>query len=209
MTGAASTAGLAVEVLVEQHQVAEVRVVGVAALVAVTGPSSGGVGEEEARQATPDLACRLQQADVSARPRRQLHQQVVAVEVVVALQSLDEEVVEREPDGTSPVRVPSEDADGGLARHVAHAEVLALELALEGAARVDAGERADSPRREELVLVEQVAEQALETRPGGDGEEAATVGLLHAGDLVGEVAPVLEEPSHALREGRQAVERLL
>src|SRR5262249_58616436 len=100
MAGAAPAASLAVEVLVEEHQVTEVRVVGVAPLVAVAGPSAGGVGEEEARQAAPDLARRLQQADATPRARRQLHQQVSAVEVVVALPRLPDEGIAREPHAT-------------------------------------------------------------------------------------------------------------
>ena len=50
MAGADAAAGVAVEVFVEQHQVAPVRIVGVAAVVAVAGPPARFVGQKEPRQ---------------------------------------------------------------------------------------------------------------------------------------------------------------
>ncbi len=51
-----------------------------------------------------------------ARAGRALDQQRVAVEVVVALERLDEQVVQREPHRPAPVRVAAEEARVGLAR---------------------------------------------------------------------------------------------
>src|SRR4029453_12123585 len=55
MTRAAAASGIAVEVLVEQHEVTEVRIIGIAPGGAVRGSLAGGVGEKEARQPAAKL----------------------------------------------------------------------------------------------------------------------------------------------------------
>ena len=58
MARAAGRARVAVEVLVEQHQVPPVRVVGEARVVAVAGPAAVRVGQEEPRQPRGELVAR-------------------------------------------------------------------------------------------------------------------------------------------------------
>ena len=57
VAGAEAAAVVAVEVFVEQDQVAPVRVVGVAAVVAVAGPPAARVGQEEPRSAGATARC--------------------------------------------------------------------------------------------------------------------------------------------------------
>ena len=68
------------------------------------------------RGAARDLARDLREVHEDARAGGALDAQVVAVEVVVALQRLDEQVVDGEPDRAAPVRVAAEEAGRRLAR---------------------------------------------------------------------------------------------
>lgn len=83
-----------------------------------------------------------------SRPGGTLNQQRLAVVLVEALEGLDEEEVDREPDGTSPVRVAAEHARARVAWPVADAELLAVDVHL--------------PRV--LVVIEREPEQASSRR---------------------------------------------
>src|SRR5262245_3234480 len=89
VAGADAAAGVAVEVLVEQHEIAPVRIRRVARVVPVAGPPALRVGQEQRRQPARDLVRRLAQVELAARPGRDLDLEVVAVEVVEALERLD------------------------------------------------------------------------------------------------------------------------
>ena len=103
--------------------------------------------------------------------------QAVAVEVMVALQRLDQQVVDRKPDRAAPVGVAAEEAGGGLAGLVVHPMLLAVETEDVRPVLVDAGQGADAVGREELVLVEQVAQHALQPLARRDGQQAVAVAL--------------------------------
>src|SRR6185295_11665153 len=81
MAGAEPAAGVAVEVLVEEHQVAPGRIVGVAPVVGVHRPAAGGVGEEDRREATGEVARHLVQGREPAGAGGELDPEPVAVEV--------------------------------------------------------------------------------------------------------------------------------
>src|SRR5882757_8585548 len=93
-----AAAGLAVEVLVEQHQPAPVRILGEASFAGVAGTVPALARQKDAGQASRDLARSLADGDEAARAGRALDAQIVAVEVVIALERLDEQVVDRHPD---------------------------------------------------------------------------------------------------------------
>src|SRR5690606_17146705 len=116
VAGATAAAVVAVEVLVEEHVVAPVRIVGPAAVVAVAGTASAAVGEEERAETALQLACDDVERDAVTRAGRQLDGEALAVEVVVALERLDDEEVQREPHGAAPVRVAAEHPRVRLAR---------------------------------------------------------------------------------------------
>src|SRR5262249_62406182 len=93
MARAAAAAGVAVKVLVEQHEIAKVRIVGIAPLVPVARTAPGGVREEEARQPAAEGVRRVEQAPPPARSRGQLDEQVGAVEMVVTPQAPDQQKI--------------------------------------------------------------------------------------------------------------------
>src|SRR6185295_14811139 len=85
---AESAAGVAVEVLVEEDELLEVRIGGVAQVVAVAGTAALGVGQEDRREPPRELARDEVERQEASRSRRALDLQGVAVEVVVALERL-------------------------------------------------------------------------------------------------------------------------
>src|SRR5438105_9719908 len=120
--------------------------------------------------------------------------------MVVALQRLDEKVVDRKPDGTAPVGIPAEESRRGFRRLVIHAAQLAVGLQRERMLEMIARYRADAVGREKLSLVEQVPQHALQARTRWNGQKHASFGpllRLHIGDLAGQVPAVLQKPAHA------------
>src|SRR5215470_16053156 len=103
MARAAAAAGVAVKVLVEQDEIAKVRILGIAPLVPVARAAPGGVGQEETRQPAAEIVGGVEQAHAPAKSGGQLDEQVVAVEVVVPLQRLDQEIIEGKPHRAAPV----------------------------------------------------------------------------------------------------------
>ncbi len=92
MAGAQAPAGFAVEVFVEQDQVAPVRVLGIAAVVAMTGAASVRVAQEEAGEPASQVVGDLLEVEASPGAGRAFHLEAVTVVVMVALQRFDEQV---------------------------------------------------------------------------------------------------------------------
>ena len=118
MARADTAAGVAMEILVEQHEIFPERIAGVALVAAVHGAGSRLVREKERGQPPFDLARYRAQRHESAGPRRALDREVIAVEQVIAVERLDQEIVEREPHRPAPVRVSAEQPRRRLARRV-------------------------------------------------------------------------------------------
>ena len=105
---------------------------------------------------------------------RTLDLQVVAVEEVVAVERLDEQVVEREPDRAAPVRVAAEQPrDATPPARTRRCTSLPIASMHERMVGVNARERSHSVRREELRFVEHVAKHAHEPVARRDGEQSA------------------------------------
>src|SRR6266536_4434737 len=109
---------VSVEVLVKQNQVAPAGVARVALVFAMAGAPATPVRKEEGREAPRQLLRDLREVHEDARSHRALHSEPVTIEMMVALQRLDEEVVDRKPDRPAPVGVASEEPGRGLARIV-------------------------------------------------------------------------------------------
>src|SRR4051812_27431061 len=110
MARADAAAVLTVEILVEEHQVLEMWIFGVAAVVAVTRAFAVRARQKDARQPPCELRRDLLQIQVNARAGRIFHLERITIIVVVALEGLDDQIVEWEPNGTAPVRIATEQA---------------------------------------------------------------------------------------------------
>src|SRR5213080_2624397 len=153
---AETAAGVAGEVLGEAQQVAPVRIVAEAGIGAVTGPASAGVRDEEVREPPAELVGDVAERRETAGAHRTFDAHRIAVEVVIALERLDDEVVEGEPDRAAPIGVAAEEARVRLRRRVVDAVLLAVERKDERPFAMDLRERAETVRREEFPLVEHV-----------------------------------------------------
>ena len=132
------------------------------------------------------------------RAGRALDLERVAVEVVVALQRLDQQVVDREPDRPAPVGVAAEQAGVRLGRRRSRRGTPGRpwRRTRTGCSSCTWRQRADAVRREELVLVEHVAQHALQPLARRDGQQAVRrvpsrpVRAAIVGDVPGQVRAV-------------------
>src|SRR5947199_10698277 len=102
-------AGVAAEELGEGDEVAPVGIVAEARVVPLAGAAAVGIRDEEAREPAVELLRDLTETHEAPRAGGTLDAQVVAVEVVVALERLGEQVVQREPHRAAPVGVAPEE----------------------------------------------------------------------------------------------------
>jgi hypothetical protein len=100
------------------------------------------VAQEGPRQTRRELVRDLLQVEAPARAGRELDLEVVAVEVVVALERFDDQEVDREPHRAAPVRVAAEQAGVRLGGRVLDRVLAAGELDAIGLRLVDARQRA-------------------------------------------------------------------
>src|SRR5262245_30955333 len=162
MAGAQAGAVVAVEVLVEQDQVAPVRIGLEFSSAAVYGASALLVAQERTREPLGDFSRDLEQGHALPGARRTLHGEVVAVEGVESQEPADEQHVHREPDGAPPVGVAAEEAARRLGRLVVDPVDVTTDREGIRIFPVIARERADAERAQELVLVEHEAQDLAE-----------------------------------------------
>ena len=151
MARAEPAAGVAVEVFVEQNQIAPMRIGCVFLLPAVAGARPILVRQKNARESARDFLRHLLQVHHVARAGRAFDLEVVAVEVVVAFERLDDQIIDREPDRTAPIRVTAEEIARSFARHVIDsmlfiARVEDVRTDRDESARPSAGRRARETR---------------------------------------------------------------
>src|SRR5437762_12496338 len=106
MAGPQSFTAVAVKKFVELQQVLVVLILREARIVTQRRAAAIGVGEEEANEPCRELIGDLPEVQFLARAGGKLDLKAVAEEVVITLQRLDEQVIEREPDRPAPVGVP-------------------------------------------------------------------------------------------------------
>src|SRR5580698_7678688 len=110
MAGANPGTVVTVEVLIEQHVILEVGI-GLELLRAtVYGTPAAGVPQKNARQAPRQFASHLAQVLSLAGACGKLHGHVAAVVIAIPLQGFDQQIVDWKPDGSSPIRIASEQA---------------------------------------------------------------------------------------------------
>ena len=131
--------------------------------------------------------------------------------MMVPLQGLDQQVVDRKPDRTAPVGVSPEIPGGRLSGCVGHLKALSIGMKDKRALPVKCRNRSDPERGEKLAFVEQVAEHATEALLGGDGQQSVSMShfgrlLFHAGGDGVQIFPVLQKPVHSLAKRGQSVD---
>src|SRR5262245_30459653 len=103
MARAAAAAGVAVEILVEQRQVAPMGIVGISRFIAVAWAAAIFIGQEEIHEPSRDFQSHVFQIHPASGPGWALDPQAIAIEIVIALKGLYDGEIDRHPDGTAPV----------------------------------------------------------------------------------------------------------
>ncbi len=98
-----AAAGFAVEVLVKPEHSPPVRIVGESVVAAETGAASFIIGQEDSGEARGQLARDLPRGSGISGAGGTLDFQLVAVEMVIPFEGLDQQVVERHPDRPAPI----------------------------------------------------------------------------------------------------------
>src|SRR5271156_6435758 len=152
--GAKPLARVAVEILIEQRAVSPCGVALEERVCAMLGPSSLRVGQEEPEKAPLEFVCHLAEVRAVARASRQLDGEIVAQPAMESSQRLDRQEVEWEPDWTAPVRIAAELRRRRFRRFIVETHLCAVQIKHERMILVEARERAQPERRQELLLVE-------------------------------------------------------
>src|SRR6266478_4467648 len=105
MAGADTLAGVAVEVFVKGDVVAPARIGLELFKVAEDGALAVGAAQEDAREAAGDFGGDFPEVHHLARSGWAFYFEVVAVVVMELLERFDNQVVNRKPDWSAPVRV--------------------------------------------------------------------------------------------------------
>src|ERR1043165_3570124 len=132
--------------------------------------------------------------------------------MVVALERLDEQVVDREPNGSPPVRIPSEQATGTLRGIILHPELLATVPENVWVSCVNARDGSNSVTRKKLAFIEQIAKHARQSLLRWDRKQSMRVLLVlvrrrgHVRCVFRELWPICDKPIQSLRETRQLLD---
>src|SRR6266851_1558398 len=210
MAGAYAGPIVAVEVLVEEDEVAPVRIPVENLRPAVDRATAVLARQEEVREPPRQLGRHLPEVDLVVRAGGTRDLEIVAEEMVEFLERLDEEKVHGKPHRPAPVRIAAEHARRGLRGLVVDAVLLAVDLQDVGMVPVVAGERADAVVREELVFVQHVPEHSRELVARHDRQHEAppAARLVDEGEVLAELGIVLDEPSGPAPEARQVFRSL-
>ena len=120
VTRAKSLAGIAMEILVEQDQVAPVGIIPPTRILAMAGTPLVCIPQENRSHSARQFLRHLAQCHAPAGARRALHLQVVAVKMMIPFQRLNEQIVDGNPHRAAPVRVAPEQPGIRFSRYVIH-----------------------------------------------------------------------------------------
>ena len=191
--------------LMEQQQFAPMRIIRPDHFLAEAGTLSLAVGQKQLEQPTAQLVGRLFQIDLTTRTGGKVDLKTIAVEEMVAFQGFQQQIVERKPDRSAPVRVAAEHSGFRIAGRIADRGIMPLAVKNVGVILVILRHRTDAAGSQEFVFVEQVFERPAQPARRGKCQQPVlvTVALadLHVGDRLPQIAAVGEKPLHALGEG--------
>jgi len=108
VTGPQSATGFAIEVFMEQIQFVPAGVIAVAFVTAVAWAMSVRSGHEQADLAPHQFFCDFSEGHQDTGTGGAFDFEVCSVELVIAFQGLNQQVIEWKPDGSAPVAVPAE-----------------------------------------------------------------------------------------------------
>ena len=126
VASAAAPTCVAIEVFVEQNQIAPVGIGRVAIFIAVTRSAAVCVGCEYLYESSRKLGGDFVEVHIAAGTCWAFDLEVIAVEIMIALERFDNRVVDGEPNRAAPVGIATERVSRGFAGIVIDAELTEL-----------------------------------------------------------------------------------
>src|SRR5689334_5568110 len=165
-------------------------------MVAEHGSSLVAVLQKKPTQSPREFIGHAFYAQELTRTGRAFYFEIVAVIMMKLLQGLDNKVVQRHPDRTSPVRVAAEEPGIRFGRLIRNRKLGSVRPKLVWVVQVMPRNRADAEVGKELGLVQHSSEQALHPMAAQQGQQMALPHsrLIPPRDQLGEVGPVIEKP---------------
>ena len=124
MAGAQAVQIVAVEILIKQYQVPEVRVPGITGIAFIDRAMAGFVWQKDADQALGQAVRYLGQGIVLSGTGGKFYLKVLPIILVHGPQGVDQHVVHRKPNRSPPVGVAAKHARGRFPGFIAYAIVL-------------------------------------------------------------------------------------
>src|SRR5262245_20012565 len=157
MTRPAAATRFAVEVFVKQHEIAPVRIIRVLGNVAVTRARAVLVRQKDVSQPTRKLTGHLLERGHVSGPSRALDLERFTIEQMITFERFDDQKVDREPNGTAPVRVAAEEITVSFARNIIDPKLFVARAKDVRLLAMHARYRTKSVGREKFVFVQHVA----------------------------------------------------
>ena len=152
---------VAVKIFVKLNMIAPMRIVCVRMILTQTRTKPVFVQRENRGQAPSQLMRHLPQVHPVTRARGKFNRETVPVKMMITLQGLHQQVVDRKPDGASPIRVPTKKTALRFAGFIRNGIVRSIKRNAVRLTGVDSGKRAYAVWRKKFVLVQNVAQNAL------------------------------------------------
>src|SRR5438477_12233152 len=103
MAGAKAATGIAMEMLIKQHQLFPIVLIGQATIFTIERPLTRFIRQKELHQASLDFPRNLRQVHHLPRSGWTFHLEGAANKMVIALQRLNQQIIQWKPDRATPV----------------------------------------------------------------------------------------------------------
>src|ERR1700693_611113 len=114
------------EIFVKEDKFAPMRISCESEIVSVTRAPTRGIRQKNTRQPRAKFVHDSLKIHHPTRTGRTFHLQPIAIEMVVPLQCLDQQIVDGEPNRSAPIRVAAEEVGAGFAGMVVDAMLCAI-----------------------------------------------------------------------------------
>src|SRR5207249_7354539 len=136
---AAAAAIVAVEIFVEEDVVLEIGVGLQLCILSENGTPPVSTAKKKLYEAATQLISDFVEREHNSRSSRAVDPQPITIELMEAAQVFDQQIVDRHPNRTAPIRVAAKQSAVGLSRKIFHSIVHPVVLEIVGIVEVAAG----------------------------------------------------------------------
>src|SRR5262245_8571672 len=157
MTRPAAAARFAVKVFVKQHEIAPVWIIRVLGCVAVTRTRAVLIRYKNVSQPTCELTGHLLERGHVSRAGRAFDLERFTIKQVITFERFDDQKVDREPNGTAPVRIATKEITVPFAGNIIDPKLFVARAKDVGLVAMHGRYRTKSVGREKFVFIQHVA----------------------------------------------------